>query len=95
MPRRMTPAPANILLAKTTRGTWIALEEIWSEDGELLEVRAMRPSASEPISQEPERRSILARVENAFLKSKLREMERRLKDLTGDGSTVRRYANTG
>lgn len=95
MPRKMRPAPENIMLASTSRGTWVALEEVWSAEGELLELRAMRSNAAEPIIQKRERREILARVENALLKSRLREMERRLNDLTNGGLSGQRYAATG
>lgn len=104
MPRRMQSAPENILLAKTTAGTWVALEEVWSDDGELLELRPMRADTpGRPIIQKRERREILARVENALMKSRLREMERemerelerRLNEFTNGSSPGARYAATG
>ena len=95
MTRRMKPAPEDILLAKTTRGTWIACEEGW-EDGQLVALRPMRRDPQGGIVQARERREILAEIERAVLNTRLRQAERRLTELErGPGPARGRYAATG
>ena len=95
MPRKMRGAPENILLAKTSRGTWIALEEVWDGDV-LVKIVPMRQAPEEGITQARERREILAEVERAVLNTQLRQAERRLRELErGPGVGAGRYAATG
>ncbi len=99
MTRKMRPAPEDILLAKTTRGTWIACEEVW-EDGQLVALRPMRRDPKGGIVQARERREILAEIERAVLNTRLRQAERRLTEMTtelerGPGPARGRYAATG
>ena len=102
MTRRMRPAPEDILLAKTTRGTWIACEEVW-EDDQLVALRPMRadlPEGPGGIVQARERREILAAIERAVLNTRLRQAERRLNELErgpgpAPGLARGRYAATG
>lgn len=97
MPRKMRAAPEGILLAKTTRGTWIACEEVWEED-QLVALRPMRRDPPGGIVQARERREILAEIERAVLNTRLRQAERRLNDNDlerGPGPARGRYAATG
>lgn len=86
MTRRMRPAPTGVIAVKTTRGSWIALEEIWDEDNEdrLIELRPLRLEGDpEAIAQARERRDIVGAVENAMLRARLHEAETRLRELRG------------
>ena len=90
MTRRMRPAPTGVIAVKTTRGSWIALEEVW-DDGRLLELRPLRLEGDpEAICQANERREIVTAVENAILRARLKEAETRLRELRG--AAPERYA---
>ena len=101
MPRRMTPAPANVAVFKTSRGSWVAVEEVW--DGEqLMELHPLRsPGPDDGILQAHERREMLATVEYAALQAENRTLRKRLKDIEGrmaeriGGGPEGRYAATG
>ncbi len=98
MPRRMRPAPPNINLMKTTRGTWIAVEEIWDTDGRLLELRPMRSRDDDCILQADERRDMLEAVEQVILRRELEDARRELAQLRKRGAsdtrdTAARYSN--
>ena len=96
MTRRMRPAPTGVIAVKTTRGSWIALEEVWdSANGDrLIELRPLRLEGDpEAIAQANERREIVAAVENAILRARLHEAETRLRELRGrsDSRSEGRY----
>ena len=93
MTRRMQPAPEGVMVAKTSRGRWIALEEIWDKNDpeRLLDVRPLRLEGDpETICQTRERREIVTAVENAILRARLKEAETRLRELRG--AAPERYA---
>ena len=85
MTQRIRPAPPGVIAVRTTHNTWIALEEIWDERGDrLIELRPLRLEGDpEAIAQARERRDIVAAVEIAILNAKLREAEKRLRELRG------------
>ena len=91
MTRRQTPAPANINLIKTSRGSWIAVEEIW-EGNRLVSLNPMRTEEGD-IAQRRERKLILAVAEKAEMLARLRRAEKKLRELT-DGPPAR-VAATG
>lgn len=80
MTRKQKAAPEGITLIKTSRGSWIAIEEIWDGDT-LTELRPMRAAHAAGILQARERREILLEVERAILNTKLREAERTIRTL--------------
>ena len=95
MPRRMKPAPENIILARTTHGSWIALQEVWEGD-QLIEVRAMKRGPTDGITQARERREILAEVEHTIQESEIRRLRARLKESEDRGARAApRYASAG
>lgn len=103
MSRTQRPAPEHILLAKTTHGTWIALEEEWDDKGRLMKLNPLRREPGGGITQARERRDILAEVERAIaakLSTQLRKTERELRQARDalnerDGPTIRRDVRYG
>ena len=82
-------------MVKTSRGTWVAVEEVWDGD-RLLELRPMRFEGDpESIAQARELREIVTAVEIARLRAQLREAEKRNRALTQMGSSTARYAAAG
>lgn len=95
MPRRMKAAPLGVMLAKTTRGSWIAFWEEWEGDT-LVEIHPMRFEPNGGITQARERREILAEVERTIQETEIRRLRARLKE-TEDRSAhaAPRYASAG
>lgn len=78
MPRKMKAPPDGISLWKTTRGSWIAVEEIWSAEGLLVELRPMRNREDNSVIEMGERRDALAAVNEVLLRRELEEARRQL-----------------
>lgn len=86
MSRRLQPPPANMILVKTSRGTWIALLETWDGE-ELVDVSPMRTGhdGGGAIVQKSERRGALAQLQIAQLNTELERAREEIRRLGGDG----------
>jgi hypothetical protein len=75
--RRLTPPPVGVTPVKTSRGTWIAMYEIW-EGNELVNLVPMRSGDGGPIIQARERREVIQIAERARLETENMQLRRQL-----------------